>query len=47
MKDRELGACNLLLSIARFPEEDPAIVGGQEEDASMEIFTRDLINMRD
>ena len=39
--------CNLLLSIARFPEGDPAILWGQGGEASMEISTRDIIKMRD
>ena len=40
-------SCNLLLSIARFPEGDPAILKGQGEEASIEISTRDIIKMRD
>ena len=39
--------CNLLLSSARFPEGDLAILKGQGGEASMEISTRDIIKMRD
>ena len=39
--------CNLLLSIVRFPEGDPAILKGQGGEVSMEISTRDIIKMRD
>ena len=39
--------CNLLLSIARFPEGDPAILLGQGGEPSMEISTRDIIKMGD
>jgi len=38
--------CNLLLSIARFPEGDPAIVTGQAGEASMEISTRDITKVK-
>ena len=40
-------SCNLLLSIARFPEGDPAILRGQGGEASMEISTRDIVKMWD
>jgi len=39
--------CNLLLSIARFPEGDPAIRQGQVREGSMEISTRDITKVRD
>jgi len=39
--------CNLLLSIARFPEGDPAILKGQGGEASKEISTRDITKVRD
>ena len=39
--------CNLLLSIARFPEGDPAILKGEGGEASIEISTRDIIKIRD
>jgi len=37
--------CNLFLSIARFPEGDPAILKEQGGEASMEISTRDNIKI--
>ena len=39
--------CNLLTSITRFPEGDPAILWGQGGEATMEISTRDIVKMRD
>jgi len=39
--------CNLLLSIARFPEGDPAILKGQGGQVSKEISTRDITKVRD
>ena len=38
--------CNLLLSIARFPEGDPAILKGQGGEVLMEIFTRDITKVK-
>jgi len=38
--------CNLLQSIARFPEGDPAILKGQGGDASIEISTRDITKIK-
>ena len=38
--------CNVFLSIARFPEGDPAILKGQGEEASMEISTRDITKVK-
>ena len=37
---------NLLLSIARFPEGDPAILQGQGGEASMDISTRGITKFR-
>ena len=45
--ETRVSICNLLLSIARFPEGDPAILKGQGGEASMEISTRDIIKMTD
>ena len=42
-----LYVCNLLRSIAGFPEGDPAILKGQGGERSMEFSTRDIIEMRD
>ena len=46
-KTKKKVLCNRLLSIARSPEGDPAILGGQGEEAWIEISTRDIIKMRD
>jgi len=39
-------SCNLLLSIARFPEGDLVILNGQGGEASMEISTRDITKVK-
>ena len=39
--------CNLLLSIARFPEGDPAILKGQGGPALLEISTRDITKVNE
>ena len=46
MQTKLYDTSNLLLSIARFPEGDPAILCGQEGEVSIEISTGDKIKMR-
>ena len=38
--------CNLLLSIARFPERDPGILKRQGGEVSMEISTKDITKIK-